>query len=151
MPFLIKATLQEIASYLQESGFFGAVMIGEPKSAPQGEKLAAALFMRSNGVAQVTLGTTIESHVVNIRIYRNMLSEPVEQIEFDLAEAVSEVSNDLLGDVDLGARVRAIDVAGIHTAPYRCDWGYVEVSGTMFRIVDIIFGLIVDDSATLVA
>ena len=152
MPFLIKATLEQIVTYLQRSGYFSVVMVGEPKSPPStSEKLAAALFMRSAGVAQLTLNSTIESHVVNIRIYRNMLQEPVEEAEYELAEAVSEVSNDLLGDIDLGARVRAIDVGGIHAAPYRTDWGYVDVSGTMYRVADIVFGLIVDDSATLVA
>ena len=149
MPFLIKATLEQIHTYLARSGYFGQVMVGEPKSPPDGDKLAAAIFMRSAAVAQLTLSTTIESHVVNVRIYRNMLKEPVENIEYELAEVVSEVSNDLLGDVNLGDRVRAIDVGGIHGAPYRTDWGYVDVSGTMYRIADIIFGLIVDDSATL--
>ena len=151
MPFLIKATLEQIATYLQKSGYFGQVTIGEPKAPPNGEKLAAAVFIRSTAVAQLTLNGTIESHVLTIRIYRNMLKEPVDTIEFELAEAVSEVSNDLLGDVNLGDRVRAIDVGGIHAAPYRVDWGYVPVNQTMFRIADITFGLIVDDSATLIA
>ena len=149
MPFLVKATLEQIATYLQRSAYFGQVTIGEPKAPPDGEKLAAAVFMRSVAVAQLTLNSTIESHVLNIRIYRNMLHEPVDAIEFEVAEAVSEVSNDLLGDVNLGDRVRAIDVGGIHSAPYRVDWGYVQVNQTMFRTADIIFGLIVDDSATL--
>lgn len=151
MPFLVKDTLTQIHTYLAKSGYFSAVMVGEPKAPPGGDGLTAAIFMNSTAVAQLTLSTTIESHVLTIRIYRNMLKEPVEGIEFELAEAVSEVSNDLLGDIDLGARVRAIDVGGIHAAPYRTNWGYVEVSGTMYRVADIVFGLIVDDSATLVA
>ena len=150
MPFLIKATLQQIATYLDRSGHFGTVMVGEPKAPPDGDKMAVAVFMRSVAVARLTLNGTIESHVVNIRIYRNMLKEPVEQIEYEVAEAVSEVSNDLMGDLDLGARIRNIDVGGINSAPYRTDWGYADVGGTMCRVADIIFGLIVDDSATLV-
>lgn len=151
MPFLIKDTLVQIQTYLVKSGYFTTVLMGEPKSPPQGDGLTAAVFVNSVSVAQLTLNTTIESHVLTIRIYRNMLKEPVENIEFELAEAVSEVSNDLLGDIDLGARVRAIDVGGIHAQAYRTNWGYVEVSGVMFRVADIVFGLIVDDSATLVA
>ena len=149
MPFLVKDTLTQIHTYLAKSGYFGTVMVGEPKAPPGGDGLTAAIFVNSTAVAVLTLSTTIESHVVTIRIYRNMLREPVEQIEFELAEAVSEVSNDLLGDIDLGARVRAIDVGGIYAPAYRSNWGYVEVSGTMFRVADIVFGLIVDDSATL--
>ena len=151
MPFLIKDTLVQIQTYLVKSGYFGSVLIGEPKAPPSAEGLTAAVFVNSASVAQLTMGTTIESHVLTIRIYRNKLAEPVEEIEFDLAEAVSEVSNDLLGDIDLGARVRAIDVGGIYAQPYQTTWGYVTISGMSFRVADIVFGLIVDDSATLVA
>ena len=150
MPFLIKATLEQIETYLQRSGYFSTVMVGEPKAPPEGDKLSAAVFMRNVAVARLTLNGTVESHVVNIRVYRNMLVEPVKDIEYEVAEAVSEVSNDLMGDLDLGARIRNIDVGGIHTSPFRTDWGYADVSGTMCRVADIIFGLIVDDSATLV-
>ena len=150
MPFLIKDTLVQIQTYLVKSGYFSSALIGEPKAPPRGEGLAAAVFLNSAAVAELTMGTTIESHVVTIRVYRDMLKEPVEEIEFELAAAVSEVTNDLLGDIDLGARVRAIDVGGIYAAPYRTNWGYVEVSGSMYRVADIVFGLIVDDSAALV-
>ena len=149
MPFLIKDTLIQISTYFAKAGYFNTVLIGEPKGPPLGEGLTAAIFLNSVAVAQLTMGTTIESHVLTIRIYRDMLKEPVESIEFELAEAVSQVSNSLLGDIDLGNRIRAIDVGGIYAAPYRTNFGYVEVSGIMFRVADIVFGLIVDDSATL--
>ena len=149
MPFLIKATLQQIETYLQRSGYFSTVMVGEPKSPPEGDKMAAAVFMRSAAVVSTTLNGTIEVHAVNVRLYRNMLKEPVADIEYEMTEGVSEVSTDLLGDVNLGDRIRAIDVAGIHGSGYRTDFGYADVGGVMYRVADIQFGLIVDDSATL--
>ena len=151
MPFLVKDTLVQMQTYLARSGYVDEVLVGEPKSPPSSQGLTAALFLSNVGIGQITAGgQTVESHVVMLRIYRNMLKEPTEQIEYELAEAVSNISDDLLGDFDLGARIRHIDAGGIYGTPFTVRWGYVEVSGTMFRIADITVPLVVDGSATLV-
>ena len=151
--FNITATLDAILSKVSASGHFRAgSQLGEPKSPPDGVGLFAAVFVNDIAVAGIVAsGDTIERHDVTIRIYRNMLSEPIGDIEKDLAKGVTDLSNDLAGDYDLNSTVRAIDYGGIHGTPLTTTWGYVDVSGTMFRIADIALGLIVDDSSTLVA
>ena len=122
MPFDVKASLQAIESYLSKSGYFGSVGVGERKAPPSGEKLTADIWMKSAAVARLYAnGGTAESHVVLLRIYRDLFSMPTQDTEFVLAEVVQKVLSDLLGEYDLGATVREIDAGGINGTPVRTD------------------------------
>ncbi len=149
--FDITATLASILSKVSASGAFVGYQIGEPKSPPSGAGLFAAVFMADVSVVSLTGGTTIERHDVTLRIYRDMLAEPQGDIEKDLAKAVTDISNDLASDFDQGTTVRSIDIGGWYGEPLSTSWGYVEVSGNMYRTADMAIGLIVDDSSILAA
>jgi hypothetical protein len=154
MPFAIQATLETVQGYLNRSGYFAAgTRIGEPKAPPVAgsNALYAAVYMRHVAVAELNLRATHELHTVQVRIYRDMLAEPTEQAETQMAKVVSQVMSDLLGDLDLGATIRNIDAGGQYGAKLEATWGYVEVGGMLYRVVDITLPLIIDDSATLVA
>lgn len=150
MPFNIKASLQAIESYLSKSGYFKSVGIGERKAAPSGDGLSVDLWMKSASVVRIYAnGGTAESHLVMVRIYRDLFAIPAEQTELELANVVQQVLSDLLGEYDLGATVREIDAGGINGTPVRTDWGHVDISGKLFRVADITLPLSVDDSATM--
>ena len=151
MAFDASNTLDAVAGHLLASGYLRDVMIGEPKSPPSGDQLTASVFLNSISVAEVTLGSTIESHVLMLRIFRNMLAEPTETMEKEFAKAVSSILSDIIGEFDLGGSVRSIDVAGIYGPSIAVSYGYLDLGGTMFRIADITLPLIVDDSATTTA
>jgi len=151
MAFDASNTLDAVAGHLLASGYLRDVMIGEPKSPPSGDQLTASVFLNSISVAEVTLGTTIESHVLTLRIFRNMLAEPTETMEKEFAKAISSILSDIIGEFDLGGSVRSIDVAGIYGSGISVNYGYLDLGGTMFRIADITLPLIVDDSATTTA
>ena len=84
-------------------------------------------------------------------LYRDMLAEPQEQGEFDLALTVQDIGSDLLGDFDLGSSVRNIDAAGIYGTPVGAQWGYTSVANVMFRTVDITVPIVVNDTVVLTA
>ena len=149
MAFNIKNSLLKIQAYLNASGYLSSSQIGEPKSPPQaGEQPSGSIFMQNVAIAEISLdGSTTEVHTVMVRIYKHMFSEPEEQIEFRLAELIASIVSDLLGDADLGSEVRNISV-GQHGASISAVWGYLEVGGVNFRIVDLQIPLIVDGSAT---
>ena len=149
MAYDIEDTLRFIQSHLAASSRFVHTQIGEPKSPPAGG-LTASVRMDGQAVSLLSLQSTIETHTVIIRIYRNMLAEPQEDAEIEVAQAVSEVEEDLIGDFDLGGTVRNIDIGGQHGAGVSARWGYVDVGGTLYRIADITLPFIVDDSASLV-
>tara|TARA_Y100000310_G_scaffold344496_1_gene457567 strand:+ start:1473 stop:1925 length:453 start_codon:yes stop_codon:yes gene_type:complete len=150
MAFSIRATLQAMQSFLSAGGYSGAAVIGEPKSPPT-ERLTASIFMASMSVAELTLTKTRELHVVTVRLYINMMMEPTEDIEGEMADAIQLFGEQLLGDFDLGATIQNIDAGGIFGTALSATWGFLDLGGTMYRIADITVPLIVNDSATTTA
>jgi len=149
MAFSIKATLQAIHSHLVASGYATA-SVGEPKSPPGG--VHAAVYMSSVSVLRAMLdGATEELHVATIRLYRPMLEEPLENMEYLMAEATSQIMASLLGEFDLGASIRNVDATGQNGTPVRADFGYVDLGGVMFRTADITVPMVVDGSVTMAA
>ena len=153
MSFDIQTTLNAVASKMQASGYFqnAIVQIGEPKSPPTGQGISAAIWMNRVGVVGTTLTKTIESHVISVRLYTDMLAEPQEDIEMNLAAVTSDFMGDLCGEYDLGGTIRNVDFAGEYGTGLSAEWGHVDVSGKMCRVVDITIPLTVDDSGTFVA
>lgn len=147
----IKDTLVTVQSWLERSGLFaGGSSIGEPK-APKAAGFAAAVFMGPWHVAQLTLNNTVEVHEVQVRIYRNMLASPEEDIEPDLADAVDQLKEYLASNFKLDEtdKVRCIDFGGQLGAGVAGRFGYITVAETMHRIADITLPIIVDDTAPL--
>lgn len=151
MAFKVKSTLQAVESYLKASGYVRTVLVGEPKQPVEGHGVSAAIYMTSADVVQLTLNGTIEVHTATIRLYADMLREPLEANEFEMSEIAGSILSDLLGEYDLGGTVRNIDAGGQYGSAVSVRWGHVDVSGKMYRIADIALPLIVDDSATLAA
>ena len=149
MPFNITSTLNTLNSHLRKTGIIKHSQIGEYKSVPNTKECYAAIWMSDARVALATLADTVEVHTVTVRLYWGAFEEPVTNIELGLAKAVSDVINEWAGDFTLGATVRNIDFAGQHGSPLSTSWGYADVSGLMYRIVDIDVSLIVDGSSTL--
>ena len=153
MAFNIGDTLQAMRTYVQDLGLFQTVQIGEPKQ-PPGQGLHAAIFMESVGISLIYAGgETRESHVVTLRVYKDMLAEqtdPLNNLEIEMASVVSTLMSNLLGDTDLESTVMSIDAAGMDGTSMAGSFGYIEISGVMYRIVDIAVPGIVNGSATLV-
>jgi TATA-box binding protein (TBP) (component of TFIID and TFIIIB) len=153
MAFEIKNTLHAVETYVQNLGLFSTVQIGEPKQA-LGQGLHAAIYMQSVSISLIYLGgDTRENHLVQLRIYRDMLAEytdPQNNLETELASAVSKLMSNLLGDTDLESSVMSIDAAGMDGASMAATYGYIQLGGVMYRVVDIAIPLIVNGSATLV-
>lgn len=149
MAFLIKATLDALRSYLAAEGWFGSVTIGEPKAPPSSERMAAALFMANISTIPITLARSMELHGVTLRIYRNTLNDPEEQVETDLADAMSKFMTDIEGDWQLGGAIHHIDTSGAISSGVSGTWGYLDVGGTMFRVIDVSLPLVVDTAVVM--
>ena len=151
MAFNIKSTLEAIESHISRSGYVGDVRIGEPVAPPDAtDRIHAAIYMATAGVAELTLSSTTEVHVCIARLYRRAAfgeGDDAGQVEMDMALAVSEISSNLIGEYDLGSSIRNIDVAGQFGQAVTAQWGYVALNQTMYRTVDITIPLVVDGSA----
>jgi hypothetical protein len=155
MAFNIKATLDAIASHISRSGYVSDVQIGEPVAPPDAiDKLHAAIYMSSASVVGLTLAETIEQHVVTVRVYQRAAfaaGDDAGALEASVALAVSQISSNLIGEFDLGATMRNIDVGGQYGQAMNASFGYVTIGQTVFRTADLTVPLIVDGSATQAA
>jgi hypothetical protein len=155
MAFNIKATLDAISSHIARTGYVNDVRIGEPVAPPDAvDKMHAAIYMTSAGVVSLTLSTTIEVHSVVVRLYRRAAfgqGDDAGQVETEMALAVSQVTSNLVGEFDLGATMRNIDIAGQYGQSLSATWGYITIGNTVFRTVDLTVPLVVDESATQAA
>jgi len=151
MAFNIKSTLEAVESHISRSGYVADVQIGEPVAPPDAtDRIHAAIYMATAGIAELTLSSTIELHVATIRLYKRAAfteGDDAGEVEMDMAMAVSEISSNLIGEYDLGETIRNIDVAGQFGTGMSATWGYVALNQTMFRTVDITVPLVVDGSA----
>lgn len=147
--FTIRETLLRICSHISASGYVSDCQISQAKQLDIGNRIGANVWIESRRVAVITLGKTSTAYDITVRFHRNMLADPVELTEFSLAETVSNVSEDLLGDFDLGSTVRNIDVGGEFGRSLRARWGYVKVSGLTYRIADLFLPVVVNDTSTL--
>lgn len=147
MPFDPTTTLQLVEGYANRTGYLKHVQIGEPKGAIEGD-LAAAVFMESMDVVEVTLTHPIELHVAVVRVYRNMLAEPAEEAETQISTAISQFLMALWADVTLGSTTRNIDVAGEYGAHVGAKWGYLDMNGIIHRVCDVRLPFIVDDATS---
>jgi hypothetical protein len=143
----IGVTLKKIKGALLRLGLFDSVSLVEPKS-PPGPGLTAAIFFTSAGPAANASGLDRASslYVFTVRIYYNFLVEPVEEIDSVLVKALDAVLDALAGDIDLGATVRNVDFFGSAGTPLSAKAGYADCSGVIFRCVDILLPLMVNDS-----
>ena len=155
MAFNIKSTLDAIVSHIARTGYVAEVRVGEPSSPPDAiDKLHAAIYMTSASIVGLTLETTIEQHTVTVRLYRRAAfgqGDDAGAVEAEMALAVSQITSNLVGEFDLGATMRNIDVGGQYGQALNATFGYVSLGTTMFRTVDITVPLIVDGSATQAA
>ena len=153
MAFDIKNTLHAVETYVQNLGLFSTVQIGEPKQAV-GQGLHAAIYMQSVSIIMIYVGgETRESHIVQLRVYKDMLAEntdPQNNLESELASVVSKLMENLLGDTDLESSIMSIDAGGMDGGSMTATDGYLTLGGVMYRVVDINIPLIVNGSATLV-
>jgi hypothetical protein len=153
MAFDIGNTLHAIETYVQKLGLFQSVAIGEPKS-PPGQGFHAALWMQSVAISMIYAGgETRENHVIALRVYRDMLAEqtdPQLNLESEMASVLSKLMESLLGDTDLESTVMSIDAAGMDGSSMSATFGYTDVGGSMYRVVDINIPMIVNGSSTLV-
>jgi len=152
MTSAVETTLTKLSSMLKGMGMFASVAQVEPKGAP-GSGLTCAVFLNTIFPAAAASGLNAATgyYVYTIRIYTNMLQEPVEKIDTILAHAVDKVFTALMGDCDLGANVRNIDVFGELGTQLKAVAGYVDVDKVMYRSVDITLPLILNDVWTLSA
>lgn len=122
---------------------YGTVVIGEPRTGDADGMIA--LINAGGHYDETTLSNPREIHRVSIRMYRNWLDEPQDEIEFELDEFRAQILEDIAGDFDIGGEVA-------YYMPGETEWepGEAEVGETLYRIIDITVAYRIDDNAQFV-
>ena len=135
-----------IASYAAASGYFDAVILHEPKSAP-GKGLSLSVFLADFTPVQSSgLNATSVRMVINAQLRCSMTREPQDDIDLDLIEAADALCTAISGDLDLGASIRSVDLLSQHGAGMGGVSGYITHDNHMYRVIDVLVPCLVNDA-----
>lgn len=134
-----------IVSHAAATGRFESVNRHEPKSSPGSGITASVWFSDLMGVSSSGLASTSALVVFNVRIQQNMLTEPQDDIDPDMLDALDTLIDAYSGDFELGGNVRCVDLLGMTGTRLRAQGGYFEHDRKMFRAILITLPLVVND------
>lgn len=138
--------LNAVVSHAMSLGIFERVNTSEPKNSP-GSGVTAAIWLQTISPVPANSGLHLTSARVEfiIRLYSNMMEEPQDAIDPNLMGSIDLLMATYSADFDLGGLVRNVDLLGAHGIGLAATAGYLDVSGKMYRIIDIVLPLIVND------
>jgi hypothetical protein len=143
----LRGVLATVLDVVAKTGKFEAVVDHEPLSAPT-ESLTAAVFIadpfapisESSGLAAADARL-----VIMVRIMRRALTEPLGDVDLDALDAADAVMDALAGGFTLGNTARAVDVLGESGQGLQVLPGYATIDKTIFRLMDIIVPVMINN------
>jgi hypothetical protein len=137
---------QAIETHLLKLGRFDQVNRHEPKNAPGNKMVAAIMSGPISGATGSGLASTTSRVEFTIRIYVNMMAQPLDGTDPDLIAATDLVINSFSGDFTLGGTIMAVDLQGMAGAPLGSTPGYISQDNVLYRVMDITLPLLVADA-----
>jgi hypothetical protein len=146
----VQALINAVRDKALATGLFGVINGHEPAT-PLPNGLDAAVWMQAIGPSKQFSGlsATAASVILWMRIYSKALDNTATPADLDaidpaIGDATSSMMALLSGDFELGNTVLAVDLLGMNGVPLSSKAGNIDVSGTVYRIVDITIPLIID-------
>lgn len=136
--------LNAVVSHAKNLGVFEHVMTHEPKAKP-GTGVSASIWLNQITPAKSGVRSTSLRVELSVRVYMTMLTDPEDDIDLTLVNAVSALVDAYSGDFELGGLVRSVDLLGASGAPLSVNAGYLSQDGTVFRVLTVTLPLIVND------
>lgn len=136
--------MNSIVDHCLTLGVFEAVNMHEPEG-NAGNYMAALWVQSVDPVQSSGLDVTSVRVAFTLRIYSNLVAKPLDEIDPNLASAVSLVMEGLSADFTLAEQVREIDLLGQYGLGLSAKAGYLNLSGALYRVMDITVPVIVDD------
>lgn len=142
----------QVVSHAKRLGIFNQVLTHEPKSAP-GSGLTCSIWLNSlEPIAEVSgLAVTSLRLELSVRIYENFKSQPEDEIDKRLLDAVSKLMEAYTGDFQLGGTVMDVDLLGAYGTALRAEGAYLGQDGALYRVVVMTLPIIVSDVYTQTA
>lgn len=136
-----------LENHQRSIGFFDRVAKHEPKASPGPGLTCASWFQDVRPVpARSGLAATSVRVEFVTRIYNNMLAEPADAIDPRVYAAADSLMEAYSGDFTLGGSVGNVDLLGANGEPLRARAGYLNQSGSLYRVFDAVTPLIINDA-----
>lgn len=151
MSLNVQALIDAVRDLALSTSLF-TVINGHEPATPIPDGLDAAVWLQYIGPSKNFSGLSKTAAAVTLwmRIYSKSLSNTATPADLDaidpaIGDATSQMIGLLTGGFTLGALVFSIDVLGMdNAAPLSAKAGNIDVSGTVYRIMDITIPLIID-------
>lgn len=141
----IGTVLDKLVSHAMATGLFETV--NEFKvDEPSGDGITAGIWadditpIRSGGMAATSVRLTFK-----VRLFSSTEAAPESYLERAMVDAVSVLLTAYSGDFDLGGNARAIDLLGMEGAALSANAHYMNLSGVIFRVMDIAVPVLLND------
>ncbi|MEV0015444.1 hypothetical protein [Streptomyces tendae] len=142
-----RTLLSAVESHAAASGFFAHINgAHEPKSPPV-SGLTCAIWVEQIGPARggSGLNSTSARLALFVRLYAPINNTVPDSIDPALMDALDWLMAAYSGDFELGGLVRKVDLLGAYGEPLGARAGYLNESGTEYRVLTITLPLIVND------
>jgi len=153
MAFSTRDIIDTVRSHAMASGHFERTAGHEPKSKP-GAGLTCAVWVQRGPAPAVRssgLAATSARLVLSVRIYKNMISDPQDEIDPEIVALVDVLMGAYNGDFTLGGLVSEVDILGMHGIPLDAVAGYLQQDGAIFRVMTITLPVIIENAWEQVA
>lgn len=136
----------QVVSHAKRLGVFQHVLTHEPKGAPP-SGLTCCIWLKSlETVGEVSgLASTSVRLELSLRLYENFKAQPEDEIDKRLLDATSKLMDAYNGDFQLGDEAMEIDIFGAYGDKLASQGGYIELGGSMYRVVEITLPIIIPD------
>jgi hypothetical protein len=141
----ITGILNAMVSHALSIGYFDQVNQHESKQSAFDGLTCQIWIEQINPVRTSGLSTTSIRIQFEVRLYNGTMSQPYDDTDSDLAEALDALMRDYIGDFTLGGLVRHVDVFGAYGPGVSVRTGFMNQDGKEFRVFSVNVPVIVDD------
>lgn len=142
----VTAIIDAVASHAASLGVFSDTVPYEPRSAP-GAGLTFGVWLGPITPVRARSGLAATSARVELaaRIYLPDATEPKDDIDPRIADAIDTLFTALGTDIDLGGDGE-LDLLGAYGTPLQTSpLGYMDIDGQLFRIAPLTIPVVVDN------
>lgn len=144
MSLNLRAIIDAVASHALATGYLEQFDRHEAKSAP-GTGLHGSTWAAVIGPADSGLASTSVKLEYTLRIQQNMLAEPQDDIDELIIAVYDALITSLSSDYSLGGLIRNIDLNGRYGAGLSGRMGYIPLDKKLFRALDVLVPMILND------
>jgi hypothetical protein len=145
----VRDLFDKLQSHAMGLGLFERVNTHEYKSAPQNGLWCAIWVQEIRPVKSSGMGATSGVVELRARVGLSFIRKPEDSIDPAILSAVVTLMAEYAGNFTLGGTARAIDLLGMEGPPMSAQAGYVPIDNKVFRVMEIVLPVIMNDLWTV--